>query len=415
MPRGIGDIPELRLRTMTRFIEKFKSPPELVLSNLFGSTDSVSSSIKWESQEGSRGMAPFSPPGAPAQQTSPHGIAQHIAEAAFWKEKMYFDEEFLNNLRKEGTESEYLAARKRLSREMGGLVNRNLRRKEWMFAKMMFENGFAYSTKGGTKITIDYGIPTANIVSLSANYKWSTGTSRDILGDIIDGKRVISEACGGKANFAICNSYILEYIAQDPAILTLLQKSTFGQGDLFSGNRNSIVGVNPRVLGSLLDIDNFMIYDELFEARAWLTAVVTGGSTVAVSVDDASDFVAGGTLTFHDVSAGTTEGETISSVDEQAGTVTVSTAPTASFRASEDYVSMVKRFVPDTLFTMFASTVEGQTIAEYFRAPYSIPRTYGLKTDSKEEWDPEGVWIRAQDKGLPVLYNRDAVYNLTVA
>jgi hypothetical protein len=37
-----------------------------------------------------------------------------------------------------------------------------------------------------------------------------------------------------------------------------------------------------------------------------------------------------------------------------------------------------------------------------------------MQTDRKETWDPDGVFLRVQDKGLPVLYQRDAIYNLTV-
>jgi len=30
------------------------------------------------------------------------------------------------------------------------------------------------------------------------------------------------------------------------------------------------------------------------------------------------------------------------------------------------------------------------------------------------EWDPEGIWIRVQDKGLPVVYHPDFIFKLTV-
>ena len=76
---------------------------------------------------------------------------------------------------------------------------------------------------------------------------------------------------------------------------------------------------------------------------------------------------------------------------------------------------MVKGFIPTNTFVMFADTVEGQKIAEYKRAPFALDRHYGLKTDKDEQWDPEVVWIRAQNKGLPILYQRDAMYILTVA
>lgn len=412
---GKSEIPELSLEVLQGFITSFTAPPELMLSNMFSESDSPSSTIKWESHRGSRGMTPFVPPGAPAPVTSPLGISAHSAEAAFWKEKMAFDEEFLNNIRKEGTVQEYEAAASRLARELQGLVNRNYRRKEWMFAKMLGTGSITYTDTKGVMISVDYGIPTTHIVSLAAANKWDAGANKDIIGNIIDGKKLIVDDCGGRVNNAICDSTVLKYLARDPALLTLLQKSAFGTGDLFSGSKNSIVGVNPRVLSSLLDIDNLIIYDEKFEVRATLTAVVTGSSTTAVSVDSVADFEVGGTLRFHDTSADTYEDETIASISIINGTVTVSTAPTASFKAGEDYVSMVKGFIPTNTFVMFADTVEGQKIAEYKRAPFALDRHYGLKTDKDEQWDPEVVWIRAQNKGLPILYQRDAMYILTVA
>jgi hypothetical protein len=76
---------------------------------------------------------------------------------------------------------------------------------------------------------------------------------------------------------------------------------------------------------------------------------------------------------------------------------------------------MKKYFIPDDKFCLFATAVDGSPIAEYKTAPYGLGRHYGLFTDRKEEWDPEGVFIRVQDKGIPVLYHRDAVYILDVA
>ncbi len=415
MPRGIADIPELRLEVLQGFVTKFTIDPNLLLMNIFPESNSPSDVVEWESQEGSRGMTPFVPPGAPAPRTAPLGVAQHSARAAYWKEKIFYDEEFLNNLRKEGTDAQYLDTQTRLARDLAQLVNRSNRRKEWMFSQMLMAGSFSYSVRDGYKSSVDYNIRADHIVTLATADQWDDGTTRDIMGDIIDGKTKVSDDCGGRVDLAICNSVVLKYIARDPDLLVLLQKSTFGQGDLFSGNKNSIVGVNPKVLGAILDIDNLVIYDEKYEVRAYLTAAVTGSSTTAVSVEDASDYVAGGTLRFVDTSADTFEEETISSVDVQAGTVTVSSAPTTSYKAGEDYVTMIRGFVPDDIFVMIATTVENQKIAEYKRAPFGLGRHYGNFTDRDENWDPEGVYIRTQDKGLPILTQRDAMYILDVA
>lgn len=406
MPYGKSDIPDLRLERLQKLITSFMTAPNLYLMGLFGEIEAESDVIKWESQIGNRGMTPFAAPGAPSQTVAPIGVKQESAMAAYWKEKIYFDEVFLNNLRKEGTESTYLSAKARLARETLMLRNRCDRRKEWMFSQMLSGGSISYSAPKGIKISVDYGIPSANLVSLAASRYWDTGSNRNILEDIMDAQLVIQNSIGAKIDYALCPTEVLKLMILDRGIQALLAKTAFGQGDLFA---------RPvAVLKALLNIDNFVVYDEQYVITAWLTAKVTGASTTEISVDDATDFLAGGTLRFHDTSADTYEDETISSVDVDAGTITVSSAPTASFKAHEDKVTMTKKFLPTTKFVMFASTVEGQKIAEFMKAPFGLNRTYGMQIDTHEEWDPDGVWVRVQNKGLPVLYNKDAMYVLTV-
>jgi hypothetical protein len=400
-------------------MESFMKAPKFFLMNLFPSSNALSSTIKWESQRGGRGMTPFSPPGSPAQVTAPHGIAEHYAEAAYWKEKMPFDEEFLNNLRKPGTTAEYQTAEAKLAKELASLSWRSDRRKEWMFAQMLFGNGFTYHVKGGYRATIDYGIPADHRVTLASAYNWNDGGSKNIMSDIQDGKKKIKNDTGGMVNVAMCNSEVLKLLANDTALRQLLQRSMFmggpgGSNNLFEGNKHEWVGVNPGVIGSLLDIDTFYVYDEMYEIRAWLTQGVTGGSTTWFTVDDNSDFVAGETLRFWDASAGTYEDVYILGVNYEAGTVQIDAPPANSYRAAEDYVTMQKYYIPSDKFVMMATSVDGQPIAEYMQAPYGLNRVWGQSTDRHEEWDPDVVWIRVQDKGLPILKNRDGVYVLTV-
>lgn len=405
---GKAQIADLRLERLQGLISSYMTAPNLVLTKLFGSPENEDSdNFTWESQVGNRGMTPFASPTAPAPATAPVGIGKHSAMVAFWKEKLYLGEQELNNLRQPGTTATYWSAKARLARETAMLRNRSDRRKEWMFAKMLTAGSFSYVGPNTARLSVDYGVPSANKVTLGASRKWDSGSNRNMIEDIFDAKLSLQNSIGARINYAILTSEVLKYMVLDKGMQTLLAKSAFGNGDLFA---------NPtRVLAGLLDIDNFMIYDEQYQITGWLTAAVTGTSTTVVYVDDASDFVVGQTLRFHDVSAGTYEDETISAVDPDAGTVTVSVAPTASFKAGEDKVTMTKKYIPSNVFTMFASTVEGQSIASYKQAPFGLGRTYGIQVDTKEEWDPDGLWIRVQDKGLPILYNRDAVYMLTVA
>src|SRR3972149_6366137 len=117
MPTGKSDIPDLRLERLQGLITAFTTSPNLVLMNMFSEEDADSDTIKWESQVGNRGMTPFAAPGAPSQTVAPIGVKQESAMAAYWKEKMYFDEVFLNNLRKEGKLDKFCAAWFRVERE----------------------------------------------------------------------------------------------------------------------------------------------------------------------------------------------------------------------------------------------------------------------------------------------------------
>jgi len=410
--KGASNISELRLSVLNKLVTTFQAPPALLFSNLFPDVTDVSDTIKWESQEGNRGMTPFKAPGGPSPRTAPVGVAQHNAFAAFLGEKEFYDESFLNNLRKEGTESEYLAAQQRLARELKSMTNRCRRRKEFMYAKMFTAGTFTYYEKDGIKAVVDYDIPDANEVSLGTNYLWSTGSSKDIMGDIMDGKIVVSDACGGLIDYFACNSVVLQYMAQDATLQTLLQSSSFGKGNLFKDTNQSLIGVQPAVLGSLLGIKNFIVYDEKYTVSEYLTAALAASGTT-VYVGNAADFEAG-TATLHDTSAGTSEAVTISAIDPQAGTITVG-ATTAAFKQGEDKITQTLPYIPNDKILMYASQVDGQAIADFRQAPYGLQRHWGLQTHQWETTDPDGIFIRVEDKGLPVLYQRDAIYILDVA
>lgn len=408
MAKGSAGIPALQLETLNKLISQLDMAPQMFFSKLFPAVQYDSDTIKWEIEYGSAGMTPFVAPGSIAPAIGLDGIGEGSAKAAFYKEKMYFDEEFLNNMREPGTWSKYQTAERHLARGVRKLDYRIQRRREWMMAQMLINGTLSYTSNGGTSFSLSYGVPSNHSVTLAGNYVWGTGSTKDAITDIYTAKTVLSDDAGVGIEYTLMNSATLLLLLLDSDIQDLLKKSAFGNGDLFA---------NPSgVIGGLLGLGNLVVYDELYEIPAWLTANVTGGTTVAISVDDASDFEVGGTLRFHDMSEyNTYEDETISAVDVTAGTVTVSTAPTASFTAGEDKVTMKKKFLADNVVFMFNTMSNGEKIAEFMEAPYGIGRRWGKFADTKDEWDPEGMWLRVQDKGLPVLYHPSTTYKLTVA
>lgn len=407
MGKGVEGIPALKLETLNKLLSKLDVAPSMFFSKMFPSVQYDSDEIRWEIEYGSAGMTPFVPPGAIAPAIGHDGVGEASAKAAFFKEKMYFDEEFLNNMRTPGTWATYQTAERKLARGVRKLEYRIQRRREWMMAQMIINGSLSYTQKGGTAFTVSYGIPTSHTETLGENYKWATGNSADPQADVYDAKQVLADDAGITPDYCILNSQLLRHLITNSDIQNLLKKSAFGDGDLFS--RPS------QVLGTLLGVGALYVYDDLYEIPAYLTANVTGGSTTDIYVNDASDFEVGGTLRFIDMSAvNTWEDETISAVDVANGKITVATAPTKSFKAGEDRVTMRKKFIADDEFLMFSTSRGGEKIAEFMEAPYGIGRRWGKYADRKFEWDPEGMWLRVQDKGLPVLYHPDTIFKLNV-
>lgn len=407
MTIGIDGIADLRLTVLNKLVTKFDKPPNLVLSKMFKSVNYESDTIEWESQIGSRGLTPFAAEDAPAPAAAVPGVGQNSAMAAFWKEKTFFGSSFLNNIRQPGTDRRHQKAARTLANQTRNLSNRSHRREEWMTAQMLCNNGFTYKDKNGVYITLDYGIPTENKVSLGAAYKWDAGASRNILKDVYDAKQIVSNNNAGVLTNAIFTTEVLNHMILDTGIQTLLANHNFGKGDLFA---------RPLpVIGQLIGIGNMIVYDEAYQIRAWLTTALTAGAGPhTVYVDDTTDFVVGGTLTAFDVSARTKETLTITAVDANAGTITATGTLAAAYKAVEDYVYMTRKFVPTNKFIMWADSVDGEPIAEIMKAPHELARKWGQQISRKERWDPDGVFIRVEDKGLPVLYHEDAVFQYTV-
>jgi len=402
--KGSQGIPALQLIVLNKLISAFVRPPSNFFSNLFPTAQYDSDTIEWEIEYGSGGMTPFVAPGSVAPAIGIDGLGGASAKAAFWKEKMYFDEEFLNNLREPGTVATYNKAERQLSRGAQKLKYRCDRRREWMVAKMLIDGALSYQVSGGLKFSVSYGIPTSHLITLEDARNWKDGASRNAVEDIFDAKQTLADDAMVKPNYAICNSQMLKVLLFDTNIQALLKKSDFGNGDLFT---------NPAmVIGTLLGVGTLMLYDELYEVQAWLTTTTASGTTIYL--DDVSDFEVGGKARFVNmVEYNTYEDEVITAVDKVNGTITVGQAPTATFVGGRDKVIMRKKFIQDNEFLMFADSQNGTKIAEFMEAPYGNSRRWGFYADTKDEWDPEGIWLRVQDKGLPVLYYPDTTYKIT--
>ncbi len=406
--KGSEGIPALKLTVLNKLISKFPKAPNMFFNSLFPTTKYESDNIRWEIEYGSAGMTPFVAPGAPAPAIGIDGVGEASAKAAYFKEKMYFDEEFLNSMREPGTVATYQTAEKKLARGLQKLRNRCDRRREWMMSQMVTKGGFSYMAKGGTKLGISYGVPESHIVELGSTRHWGTGASRNPVEDMFDAKAVLADDAGVTPNHAMLNSELLKVLILDENIQNLLSKSAFGNGDLFA---------NPTaVISQLLGIGTLQVYDEMYEVTGWMMSSLTGGASTTVTVDDATDFEVGAKIRFIDMSeAAAWEDRLITAVNKVTNVITFNAAVDNSYIAGEDKVLMKKKFIDDDRFLLFSDTsADGMKIAEFMESPYGLERNWGMNVDKKDEWDPDGTWMRVQDKGIPVLYHPDTIYSLKV-
>lgn len=405
MPKGAG-IAALRVETLNKVSSSIPKPQGNFFSGLFGTSQEESDTVRWMFESGSIGMTPFVAPGSPAPVTTDDlNWREGSARAAYYKEKRFFDEEFLNNMMEPEVSLKYIKAEKRLAKTLAKLKYRCERRREWMLTQMMVNGKISYNSEKGLKFTVDYRVPARHKIELATNDKWGTGTNRNPVRDMYDLKDLFSNEIQAPPKYTIMNSTTLRLLVFDSSIQDLLKKSTFGDGDLFA---------NPApVLARLLGVGDIRIYDELYSARSHIVGNVSVGAT-SIIVEDAVDMEVGSKLRLYDMSKDDMwEDVTISAIDYSTNTLTVS-ATTAGYRGGRDVAEMRKKFVADNMISMFTDEFEGEKIAEFMEAPFGLGRNWGMYVDRKDEWDPDGVWVRVQDKGLPVLYNPKTIVTLKV-
>ena len=409
MSKGSAGIPALHLTTLNKLIDMTPPPADVYFSNLFPAVQYPSDQIEWEVIYGSGGMTPFIAPGSSAPTIGGDGIGYGAASCAFMAEKTFLDEQILNNLRKAGTDRVLETAQAQLTRRFMKLKNRCTNRREWMMAKMLIDGAISYQDTRGMKLSVSFGIPTQNLITLTGNNVWGTGSTRNPTKDLFETHEFLADQYGYKPEYHIMNTATLKLLMFDSNIVDLAKNAAFG-----TGNPTGTNGV--KIIAELLGIGNLIVNDNMFEIQAWLTSAITGTSTTELYIDDASDFEVGGKIRISDLNTPQTwETRTISAVNKATNTVTVSAAPTASYVAGRCKIVMRKKYVPDNKILMFTKTLDGMNIAEMMEAPHTLDRRWGMTTDTWDDRDPAGTWMKIEDKCFPVLYRPEAISVLTVA
>lgn len=409
MSKGSAGIPSLHLTTLNKLVDMTPNPAEMVFSNMFPSRQYPSDQVEWEVQYGSVGMTPFVAPGSIAPTVGGDGIGYGSASCAYMKEKTFLDEMLLNNLRKVGTDRELETAQAQIVRRLNKLKARCANRREWMVAKALCEGAISYQNTKGMKISVSFGIPTQNLITLTGDDVWGTGTDRNPSQDLNEVKAFLADEYGYAPSVYMMNSNTQRLLMFDAKIQDLAKTSAFNIGNPMGTNAT-------RVIAEILGIGNLSINDAMFEVESFITGDVTGGSTTTIYVEDSSDFEIGGKVRFvNSLTPSVWETKTISAVDKVNSTITVSVAPTNSYVRGRDRVIMKKKYIPDNKILMFTPSVGGESIIEIFEAPHGLQRRWGMTTKTWDDRDPEGTWMMIEDKCFPVLYRPEAVAVLTVA
>ncbi len=405
--KGSAGIPELQLTTLNKLVQKLPASPSLTFTNMFSDVRAESDSVEWEVEYGSAGMTPFVAPGAVAPKIGLDGIGSGSVKVAYMKEAGFLDEVVLNNLRQVGTDRGRETGQRQVAKMVQKLNNRMDRRREWMMSKAILHGGFEYLVKGGTRITVNYGVPATHKVTLATDRKWVGGASKNIMEDVLTGGEILRDDAGITPKYNTLNSNLLRTLMLDSTIQGFLKKSEFGDGDLFK---------NPAaVIGALLGVGTLNVFDDFSEIDLILTSNVSAAATV-IPVSHAEDVSVGAVVRFYtDAVANTWEDRKVASTQPSSGTITLTAGLSSAYIAGKDSVRVRDKIIKDNEFVMWSDVnADGMKIADNMLAPFGLGRNYGVTMDTKDEFDPEGTIVRIQNKSLPVVYHPDCTYKMIV-
>lgn len=383
--------------TLIAIASRLVPPPDMGFTRYFPVVRLGGDNVTWEYELGSAGMSPVVAPGSPAPIVGLDGSASGSASVAYWKEKMFLDETTANNTRRIGT-LEYETAQRKLAEMLQKLIHRSKRRQEWFAARALLDAKLVYTMENGHTVAVDFHRPPGNRKVLAGNARWGQVDAQP-LKDILDLKEYMADMHGVTITVVKMNSSTLRLLGDDPALIELFKKAGYGDGGFLA---------NPaRELGKVLNVV-FELNDDFYDVPAEVFGV-TGN---VLTVDNARDFSVGGKL-FADLVDREFREEFRYITAITGNQVTVETAFT-TMRPGKDRVTMRKKYLQDGEVVALPSTFEGNAIGKYYLAPFGIPARYGMYTDSDTVWDPDGVYLRVQNKGLPVVHSPQAVFTLVV-
>jgi len=381
---------------------------ETYFNKTYGEKDSPDAIIKFEVIHGSSGMAPMIDRGSPSPVYKGGGASEVQVRGGVISEKIYITEEESNECLSNDPHKKRIAEELILEK-VEGLIRRNGMRKEWMGSQVYFNNGVvSYHDKRGTRFTVDFKIPTENMITLATNFKWATGTTRNPLKDVSYMQSTVKRSGGTVTKVFATTNTINEKIRDDANIRDLIKTSAFPM-------KNNLYTQTPECLSEFLGVQ-LQPYDETFRLDLTIMRIV---DTTNIIVDDATGLRVGTKCWLVRVDENEeekVEAATIASVNTTTNNVEFTAAvSTSSYIANQDMLQCEVPFCPENRLVFVAEKVKGDPIMKWYNAPIGFgANRYGVQVESWDRREPDVIITRAQRNGIWALKYPKAIASLDI-
>lgn len=377
----------------------------LYFNNRFKSSPYPNKTIKFMVYHGDPGMAPMTHRGVQAPTYKGGGMSEVQMQGALINEKIFFNEEEVNDCMAVDPELKKAAQRVILER-IEDLSMRNDLRRDWLASQAFFNDGvISYTGEDGTRIFIDYKIPSANKQTFADTLAWGTGGDRDPAKNTSDMKRRINRS-GGKLSKVFINTTTLNTkLRDDTKIQTWVKKSDHPM-------KHNIFTNPLEVMKEFLDIPL-----EINDDFTSLSLIFTGKiDSTHFSVNDATALKVGTEIWLVRVDGEREFEEEAATIKTVSGNVVETTsAVTGTFIPNTDLVKAEVPYLADNKLVFAAEQVRGKDIIEWKDAPLGLGKVkFGKLFKTWPIEDPDNILTRCQRLGIWCLRHPKAIGSMIV-
>lgn len=210
---GLLDLKILDKEVMLEAVKLFPKPEGFMGEKLFPSRPTASNIAVWDVILGYYGKAGYIAKGSEAKLIAQSPIARQLQEVAYKKEKIFLDANDIRWRRQPGSEN-FDTIESEIAREQEHLSIRLDVTNEDETWKCL-RGTLSYTLDNGSTISIDYGIPASNKITITvADNKWSN-TSAKILAQL----RAYKQLCKGvNPTLLIVSPQVMDYLISNTQV-----------------------------------------------------------------------------------------------------------------------------------------------------------------------------------------------------